>query len=84
MKLPKHKAGLYIEHDEHKGVYQDASDWVDENIDCYEWETEEYKRIAIDTDSIWTLQWYPDTAVGFCAVAAPTLEDLLRYANEGE
>ena len=80
--FPAHKAGLSLEHNQHKNVYEKAEDWIIENEWC-EWESEEAKKIAIDTDEIWTIQWYPDTPVGFCAVAAPTLADLLCIANGG-
>jgi hypothetical protein len=35
---------------------------------------------AISEDSLWTLQWYPDTSVGFYRVAASTLEKCLELA----
>lgn len=81
MNLPKHKCGLSLEHNQHRNVYEDAFVWIEDNEWC-DWESEEAKQKAIDTDEIWTLQWYPETPVGFCAVAAPTLEDVLRLANE--
>ena len=82
MKLPDHKCGLYLEHNSHKDVYESAKDWMDGRFDLYEWKDDESKQRAIDTDSIWTLQWYPDTPVGFYAVAAPTLEELIAFASE--
>ena len=47
--------------------------------DLYAWESEEAKQRAIEMDECWTLQLYPDTPIGFMAIAAPTLEDLLRF-----
>lgn len=78
--LPKHKAGLSIRHNEHKNYYETAKEWVIDNEWC-EWENEEEKQKAIDTNEIWTLQWYPETPVGFFGIAAPTLADLLRISN---
>lgn len=80
MKLPEHKCGLYLQHNQHRDYYQSASEWIEDN-DQYYWKDEASKRAAIDSDSIWTLQWYPDTPIGFYAVAAPTLEALLELAN---
>lgn len=79
--LPAHNAGMSLEHNQHKNAYEKAEDWINKNEWC-DWESEDAKRQAIATDEIWTLQWYPKTPVGFCAVAAPTLADLLRIAND--
>lgn len=78
--FPAHKAGMTLEHNDHKNVYEKASDWIADNEWC-EWESESAKQQAIETDEIWTLRWYPETPVGFCAVAAPTLPDLLRIVG---
>lgn len=86
MKFPKHKAGLFLTHNEHKDYYQSAEDWLKEQISdskdpLYSWESEEAMVRAIATDSIWVLHWYPDTPIGFYCIAAPTLEELLAYAE---
>ena len=80
MNLPEHKCGLYLEHNIHKNYYQKPEEYMKDHMENYEWESDETRQRAIDTDSIWTLQWYPDTPIGFCAVAAPTLEELLTFA----
>lgn len=79
--LPKHNCGLYLTHNAHKDVYDTAEQWIADN-DLYEWKDDDAKARAIETDSIWTLLWYSHTSVGFCAVAAPTLTELLALANE--
>ncbi len=79
--LPQHACGLSLEHNAHKNVYDSAEQWVADNVWC-NWKDEDAKARAIATDSIWTLQWYPDTPIGFYAVAAPTLDELLAFANE--
>ena len=81
MKFPAHKCGLYLEHNVHKDVYDSAKQWMEESGDNYAWADDESRERAVLTDEIWTLQWYPDTPVGFYAVAAPTLEELLKLAN---
>lgn len=87
--LPMHLCGLYLEHNTHKNVYQTAKDWLEEQSETheeefYEWKSEEQKQRALDTNEVWTLQWYPSTPIGFLAVAAPTLKELLAWANECE
>lgn len=81
MNLPKHKCALHLEHNVHRSVYETVEQWCQEN-EIFEWKDEESKQRAIATDEVWTLQWYPETPVGFCAVAAPTLEELLAAAEE--
>lgn len=79
--LPQHECGLHLNHNDHKNVYETAEQWIVDNDWC-DWENDEAKQRAIATDSIWTLQWYPDTPVGFYAVAAPTLDELLARASK--
>lgn len=79
--LPPHKASLSLEHNMHKNNYESAAEWIEHNDWC-DWEDENSKQKAIDTNEVRTLQWYPDTPVGFCAIAAPTLSDILRLAGD--
>lgn len=79
--LPKHDCGLHIEHNTHKSYYQTAAQWVAEVGADYDWNSNEAKQRAIDTDEVWTMTWFPNTPVGSHAVAAPTLQELLEFAN---
>lgn len=78
--LPKHDHGLTLEHNPHRATYTSAENWVHDNLETVEWESEEEKATAIKDDSIWYLHWYPDTPVGFHSIAAPSLHDLMRFA----
>jgi hypothetical protein len=80
MKLPEHKCGLHLEHNVHKNYYETAESYI-RDYGMHVWKDEASKQRAIDTDSIWTLQWYPDTPIGFYAIAAPTLEELLASSS---
>lgn len=80
MNLPAHKCGLSLTHNEHLNYYMTAAGWIAEH-DGDEWQSDEAKARAIATGQIWVLQWYPDTPVGFCRVAAPTFEELIAFAN---
>lgn len=81
MNLPLHKCGLYLTHNEHRDLYQTALDYIKKrSLD--QWENQEAKDIAIKTNEIWQLQWYPDTPIGSIVVQAPTLEALLAWANK--
>lgn len=79
LKFPQHKASLSLVHNDHRNLYMRLDEWIAENDWC-DWADEESKQRAIGMDECWTLQWYPETPVGFCAVAAPTLEECLALA----
>jgi hypothetical protein len=82
--FPLHKCGLYLTHNEHRDSYTSAQDFIQQRelADCFE--SPEQMRRAIETDSIWVLQWYPETPVGCQIVAAPSLFDVMRLANKAE
>lgn len=82
--FPEHQCSLTLEHNPHLSGCETAEEWLshDHNREQYDWKDEESMQRARDTNEIWTLQWYPDTPVGFCAVAAPTYDELLALALE--
>lgn len=84
IELPEHKCGLHLEHNVNRDYYQSVADYIDDYPDLYNWPSEDEKRAAIESNELWTLQWYPETPIGFYAVAAATLETLLEFANQGE
>ena len=67
---PKHNGSLHLTHNDHKSVYESIQDHYDAKDFV---SPEEYIK-AIDEDSVWVLQWYPETPVGFHIVAASSLE----------
>ena len=83
MNLPPHKCALFINHNEHRVYYET----IEHFLDCYmvpatapSFASDEARARAIATDELWTMQWYPDTPIGFHFIAAPTLEELLAFA----
>lgn len=78
--FPEHKASLHVTHNQHKAYYQSIEDYIaEEEIGKaeYEWATPTSKERAIATDSLWEVQWYPDTPIGFCLKYGATLEEIL-------
>lgn len=73
--LPKHAAGLTLQHNDHKSVYDSVEQWIEKNT-LFDFISEGEKQKAIATDSIWTLQWYPHTPIGFYSIAASSLAAL--------
>jgi hypothetical protein len=78
MRWPQHEGGLIIQHNDHKGSYISAEEWALENDD--DWVSPDEREKAIETDSIWSIQWYPHTPVGFNRVLASTFEACLGAA----
>lgn len=86
--LPRHACSLSIEHNQGRDYYQDVATYLKDHDDMgacpYVWKDDEAKARAIAMNEIWTMQWYPDTPIGFYSVAAPTLGELLAWALEYE
>jgi hypothetical protein len=76
--IPSHKAEASIEHNRHLASYQKA----DEYYNDYDWVSPEEKKKAIEANDVWVLTWYPETPVGFCHVAASSVEALIDYATK--
>ncbi len=45
-----------------------------------DWVSDEEKANAVATNRVWVVQWYPNTPVGFCAVAASSLAAAISSA----
>lgn len=85
MNFPPHKASLILTHNDHKSYYRTVKESIEQDRHGYDdWISEEQKLKAIETDECWTLQWYPETPVGFCLKSAADLEALLDYVNKEE
>lgn len=84
LKFPQHKASLHLTHNGHKANYLTVEQAIAEGDfgctdDC--WVSEEQKQKAIAADDFWTLQWYPETPVGFCVLSACDLDALLEASS---
>lgn len=84
MKLPSHKAGLYLTHNQHKDYYETVEEHIKEYMNMSKDDfvsLEDYQK-CVDTDELWELQWYPETPIGFHKVNGSTLEIVLQKAME--
>lgn len=87
MKFPK-CISLTVSFNEHAGLYQTAEEWLADNESLHpdgprwDWVSPEEREKAIRENSVWTLQWYPDTPVGFCMLAAASFDVLMAAAQE--
>ena len=78
--FPKHKCGLYLTHNDHRNVYET----IEEHYDCHDFVSPEELKKAIAEDSVWVLQWYPDTPIGSYSILASSLEALQKTIKEME
>ena len=86
MEWPRHEASLHLTHNEHKSYYRTVAESVADGDHGYDqrcWVSAEQMQKAIETNDCWTLQWYPDTPVGFCILSAADLNVLLEKAKNG-
>ena len=82
LRLPKHIA-LELGRNPHLETYDSVRDWLAYN-DFYDFQSDDHQQRAIADNEIWTLHWYPNTPVGFIAIAAPTLPELLAFAIDDD
>lgn len=83
--MPNHAASLHITHNDHKGYYQTVAQSIADGDHGYreeDWISSEQKLKAIDADECWTVQWYPNTPVGFNILSGVDLESVLKAARE--
>ena len=89
--IKKCKASVNIEINEHKNMYQTVEEKIKEinerdcsfnrHIDNYEPEiSEELSQELIKADTIYELQFYPDTPIGSYTVYGISLEDVSKKA----
>jgi hypothetical protein len=74
--------------DEHSVNYATAQRYHDEwgmygggaDHQRIQWPSEEERQKALRENSVWTIQWYPETPIGFHCVGASTFEAAAQFA----
>lgn len=89
--FPEHKCSLSLEHNQHRNYQQTIERYEADLKACsnadnadpleFGWVSVEQRDKAIATDSMWCLQWYPDTPIGFYRLFACDLDVLLTAAK---
>lgn len=83
IRWPAHKVSMHIHHNEHLSYYETVEQALNQSTyDRAGFPDQDEIDKAIKTGEVWTIQWYPDTPVGFCRVHAATLSRALEAANE--
>jgi len=63
--------------------YETAQQWFEQGLfDDDEFVSDAEREKALRENSVWTLQWYPDTPAGFHKASASTLGALLVWVVE--
>ena len=89
--FPEHAGSLELQHNEFACDYSTAQEqiksWDEQEASgtmaTPAWESWEHKQRAIKTNEVWTLHWYPRTPVSFKYIAAPTFDELIKFATWG-
>lgn len=68
--------------DDHACNYMTAADWIDERREDFEGCSPEDIEAMKATNTIWKLQIYPNTPVGFVWFFGPTMESVIRQAMQ--
>jgi len=74
-------SSLTLHCDDFKSYYETAEMTLRHRDDWYSddsFVSPEERARCIEQNTIWTLQWYPDTPVGFCVLHASSCDALLR------
>jgi len=82
---PPHLGGLFISHNQHHEYYETIEQALYGTITYPTYDPADFSdpteiAKAIATDSVWTIQWYPNTPIGFKRVHAATLDKALADA----
>lgn len=62
--------------------YMTVAQEEEEGLGFGDWVSEDERGKAIATNSKWILQWYPDTPIGFYAVAASSIQAIMNSLEE--
>ena len=70
--------------DDHAPNYMTAAQWEKEGpVDLpYDWISDEERAKGAAENSVWVAHWYPETPVGFHAIAASSLTALVKALAE--
>lgn len=74
-------SSLHITCNDHKVNYQTAKEAIDGGqwVSPDDFISPEEMQKAIDANTIWSVQWYPQTPVGFCVLFASSFQALLDH-----
>lgn len=77
------RCAVYLEHNDFAASYRTAKQELEEDVlGTYSDVLDEIRAKMIEANSIWSLQIYPNTPVGFNIYHGSTLDDVIELAME--
>lgn len=74
-------SSIHLSFNDHAASYMTAREAIDQDDYSHgDWVSADEKHKAGEANSIWCLQWYPQTPVGFCCLLASSLEAVVAAA----
>ena len=70
-----------LEHNDHKSYYRTVAEQLEEFTN-YNFESEDEKNACIESNKLWSLQWYRVTPIGFTLYGASSLDNLGRFIEK--
>lgn len=79
--MPAHKGSCTICHNDHLNNYATVAEEMEFHPEWFKnaWVSEESKAYAIEHNELWSLQWYPETPIGFHNLCAGRWSDIVEY-----
>lgn len=79
--IPEHKGSATIHHNGHLVNYQSVAQEELNNPEWFvdAWVNEVSRQHALDMDTLWSVQWYPETPVGFQNLCAGRWSDIVVH-----
>jgi hypothetical protein len=77
-------SSLTFSYNDHACNYVSVKKWFEEYEpdELEDFISEDEMKKAIETNSVWSAQWYPNTPVGFCVARASTFDALIKYLTK--
>ena len=73
----KYSSIILTWNDEHAPMYKEADGYYEYDSSCWVSQGEYLK--AMMENSVWKLQFYPDTPIGFCVLYASSIQALIDH-----
>ena len=81
--LPVHFGPMTIQHNPHMMDQMTVKKWVENLEEEPSWASDEERELAIKTNSMWSLVWFP-TMTGYCTIFASTLDKCFQAMYDSE
>lgn len=80
--FPPYEVSCYLEYNEHK-----SDSRLEYYFRCFDIKVEDFRseddyNKSVETDELWSLQWYPNTPVGFCKIYGSTSDKISERISE--